>query len=83
MSARRVFILLAAGVVVILGALWFASQQHLEKATLAGDLVLPGLEKSLNDVTEIHLVRGDGTRTTLQKRPAAWIVGNPFTEITW
>jgi hypothetical protein len=75
MSARRVCILLVAGVVVILGALWVTSQRHLEKATLAGELVLPGLEKSVNDVTEIHLVKGDGVRTTLQKRPADWIVG--------
>jgi len=54
--------------------LWLASQRHLEKATLAGDVVLPGLEKSLNDVTEVHLAKGDGTRTTLQKRPGSWLV---------
>jgi len=75
MSARRVLILLLAGVLVILGAMWLASQRHLEKATLAGDVVLPGLEKSLNAVTEIHLLKGDGTRTTLKRRPAEWIVG--------
>jgi hypothetical protein len=74
-NARRVFLLLSAGILVILGALWLASQRHLEKATLAGDVVLPGLEKALNDVTEIHLVKGDGTRTTLKKRPAEWLVG--------
>ena len=75
MTARRVVILLIAGVVVILGSLWLAAQRHLEKATLAGDFVLPGLEKSLNDVTEIQLAKGDGTRTTLKKRPADWLVG--------
>jgi Domain of unknown function (DUF4340) len=74
-NARRVFLLLSAGILVILAALWLASQRHLEKATLAGDVVLPGLEKALNDVTEIHLVKGDGTRTTLKKRPAEWLVG--------
>jgi hypothetical protein len=75
MTARRVVILLIAGVVVILGSLWLASQRHLEKATLAGDVVLPGLEKSVNDVTEIHLMKGDGTHTTLKKRAADWLVG--------
>jgi hypothetical protein len=75
MTARRVAILLIAGVVVILGSLWLASQRHLEKATLAGDLVLPGLQKSLNQVTEVHLVKGDGTRTTLKRRSADWLVG--------
>ena len=74
MTARRVFILLIAGVVVIAGALWLASQRHLEKATLAGDFVLPGLAKSLNSVTEIHLSKGDGTRTTLKKGVSDWIV---------
>jgi Domain of unknown function (DUF4340) len=61
--------------VVILGSLWLASQRHLEKATLAGDVVLPGLEKSVNEVSEIHLVKGDGTRTTLKKRASDWLVG--------
>jgi Domain of unknown function (DUF4340) len=74
MTPRRVLLLLIAGVIVIAGSLWLASQRHLEKATLAGDLVLPGLQKSLNDVTEIHLTKGDGTRTTLKKNATDWIV---------
>jgi hypothetical protein len=73
-TPRRVFILLIAGIVVIAGSLWLASQRHLEKATLAGDLVLPGLEKSLNDVTAVHLAKGDGTRTTLKKGATDWVV---------
>jgi hypothetical protein len=75
MTARRVLILLIAGIVVIAGSLWLASQRHLEQATLAGDLVLPGLQKSLNDVTEVDLSKGDGTRTTLKKGPTDWSVG--------
>jgi Domain of unknown function (DUF4340) len=74
MTPRRVLLLLIAGVIVIAGSLWLASQRHLEKATLAGDLVLPGLEKSLNDVTEIRLTKGDGTRTTLKKNATDWVV---------
>lgn len=74
MTPRRVLLLLIAGVIVIAGSLWLASQRHLEKATLAGDLVLPGLEKALNDVTEIHLTKGDGTRTTLKKSATDWVV---------
>jgi hypothetical protein len=74
MTPRRVLLLLIAGVIVIAGSLWLASQRHLEKATLAGDLVLPGLQKSLNDVTEIHLTKGDGTRTTLRKSATDWVV---------
>ena len=74
MTPRRVLILLIAGVLVIAAALWLASQRHLEKATLAGDLVLPGLEKSVNTATEIHLMKGDGTRTTLKKGAIDWVV---------
>jgi hypothetical protein len=75
MSTRRVLLLLSAGILVILGALWLASQRHLEKATLVGEVVLPGLQKALNDVTEIHLAKGDGTRSTLKRRPGEWLVG--------
>src|ERR1700685_1215907 len=74
MTPRRVLLLLIAGVIVIAGSLWLASQRHLEKATLAGDLVLPGLQKSLNDVSEIHLAKGDGTRVTLKKGATDWLV---------
>ena len=34
-----------------------ASRRHLEHATLAGDLVLPGLERSVNAVSEVDLRR--------------------------
>jgi hypothetical protein len=74
MTPRRVLILLIAGILVIAAALWLASQRHLEKATLAGDLVLPGLEKSVNTASEIHLMKGDGTRTTLKKGAIDWVV---------
>jgi hypothetical protein len=73
-TPRRVAILLIAGVIVIAGSLWLASQRHLEPATLAGDAVLPGLQKSLNDVTEIHVAKGDGTHTTLKKGATDWRV---------
>ncbi len=58
MTPQRVLLLLVAGVVVIAGSLWISAQRHLERATLAGDAVLPGLEKSLNAITEIHLSQG-------------------------
>jgi hypothetical protein len=73
-TPRRVVILLIAGVIVIAGSLWLASQRHLEPATLAGAAVLPSLQKSLNDVTEIHLAKGDGTHTTLKRGSTDWRV---------
>src|ERR1700719_4227427 len=74
MTARRVAVLLAAGLAVIVFAIWVASKRHLERATLSGDLVLPGLERSANAVTEVDLAKGDGTRTSLKRNSAGWDV---------
>ena len=75
MTPRRVGVLLACGLAVIAFAIWLSSRRHLEHATLAGDLVLPGLEHSVNSVTEVDLRRGDGTRTSLRKASVGWVVG--------
>lgn len=74
MTARRVLILLAAGIVVIAFAIWLSSRRNLERATAAGDLVLPGLESALNSVTEVRLTKGDQTHTTLKKGASDWVV---------
>ncbi len=75
MSSRRVAWLLAAAVAVIAFAIWLSSRRHLERATLAGDLVLPGLEHTVNAVTQVELRKGDGTHATVKKDSAGWIVG--------
>ena len=75
MTPRRVALLLAFGLGLIVFAIWLSSRRHLEHATLAGDLVLPGLEEQVNTVSEVDLRRGDGTRTTLKKASAGWVVG--------
>lgn len=75
MTARRVVLLLVAGLIIIAFAIWLSSKRHLERATQAGDLVIPGLEKALNGVTVVRLTKGDETRTTLKKGASNWIVG--------
>jgi len=75
MTPRRVLILLAAGLIIIAFAVWLSSKRHLERATQAGDLVLPGLEAALNSVTEVRLTKGDETHATLKKGAADWVVG--------
>jgi hypothetical protein len=76
MTARRVTILLIAGVLVIVLAVWLSSKRQVERGTLAGDPVVAGLEKSaLNSITEVRLSKGDGTRTTLKKGATDWSVG--------
>jgi hypothetical protein len=74
MTPRRVLVLLCCGVALVVAAIWLASQRHLEHATLAGDLVLPGLEHSVTAVTEVDLRRGDGTHTSLKKESSGWVV---------
>ena len=74
MGPQRVVVLLVAGLAVLAGAIWLASTRHLERATLAGDLVLPGLEQGVNTVTEVDLNKADGARTTLKKDGSAWTV---------
>ncbi len=75
MTPRRVATLLVAGFIVIVFAVWLSSKRHLERATSAGDPVLPGLERALNSITEVRLAKGDETRTTLKKGAAGWTVG--------
>ncbi len=53
-------------------AIWLSSLRHLERATLSGDLVLPGLEQAVNTVTEIRLRKGDGTHATLRRARTSW-----------
>jgi hypothetical protein len=74
MNARRVAWLLFAGLVVIGFAIWVSSLRHLERATLAGDLVLPGLEHAVNTVSEVRLHKADDTHVTLQKSASGWMV---------
>jgi hypothetical protein len=76
MNARRVTWLLLAGIVVIAFAIWLSSLRHLERATLSGDLVLPGLEHGVNNVSEVRLRKADDTHVTLKKADTGgWFVG--------
>jgi hypothetical protein len=74
MTPRRAALLLAGGLALIVFAIWLSSRRHLEHATLAGDLVLPGLEQKVNTVSELDLRRGDGTHTSLKKASVGWVV---------
>lgn len=66
--------MLLAGILLIGIAIWLSSQRHLDRATLAGDLVLPGLQTAVNSVSEIRLTKGDQTHATLKKGTNDWEV---------
>lgn len=74
MGPQRVLVLVVVGLGVLGAAIWLASTRHLERATLTGDLVLPGLEQGVNSVTEVDLKKSDGTHTTLKKDTTTWTV---------
>ncbi|MBV9343552.1 MAG: DUF4340 domain-containing protein [Gammaproteobacteria bacterium] len=74
MSARRVLGLLVAAVLIIAFAIWVSSLRHLERATLSGDLVLPGLARAVNTVTTVRLQKAGDTHTTLKRQDGGWVV---------
>ena len=73
MCARRVVALLVAGLAIIAFAIWLSLLRHLERATLTGDLVLPGLEQAVASVTELQLHRLE-QHATLLAADGAWRV---------
>jgi Domain of unknown function (DUF4340) len=74
MTARRVTLLFAIGIVIIALAAWVASRSQTGESSIAGTSVLPGLERSVNDVTEIRITKADNTRTTLDRKTTDWTV---------
>jgi hypothetical protein len=74
MTARRVTLLFAIGIVVIALAAWMSSRSQSGQDSVAGTPVLPGLESAVNDVTQIRITKADGTRTTLDRNATDWTV---------
>jgi hypothetical protein len=73
MTPRRVVGLLIASAVIIAVAFWVSSRNR-HPAPVAGQPVLEGLKAAVNDVTELRIAKGDGTRVTLRRQPATWEV---------
>ncbi|HTY50112.1 MAG TPA: DUF4340 domain-containing protein [Steroidobacteraceae bacterium] len=74
-SQRNLVVLGAAGVAAMALALWAASAHRNGEAMQSGGSVLPGFTDRVNTVTEVHIFKGDGTRTTLTRTPTGWLVG--------
>lgn len=75
MTGRRVGTLLVAAVVVVALGLWVSSRKGTPADAGIGQPVLKTLKTQLNEVTEVRVSRGDGSKTTLKKQPTGWIVG--------
>jgi Domain of unknown function (DUF4340) len=76
MNARRVAWALAAAVVLVVFAIWLSSRRHLERSIVAGELVLPGLEQVVNEVTSVRLRKADNVHATLNRSGEVWSVAD-------
>jgi len=74
MTARRVMLLFAIGIVVIAAAVWMSSRNQAGGDSIAGTKVLPGLESSVNDITEVRITKAGGTQATLDRKATDWVV---------
>jgi len=75
MTARRVTLLFAIGIVIIALAAWISSRSQTGSDSVANTRVLPGLESSLNDVTRIRITKAGNVQATLDRRSTDWLVG--------
>lgn len=74
MTARRVSILFAIGIVIIALAVWVSSRSESGESPIVGTLVLPGLQSSLNKVTEVRITKAGKSGTTLKREATDWVV---------
>jgi hypothetical protein len=74
MTARRVTLLFAMGIAVLVLAVWMSGRSQSARDSIVGSKVLPGLESSVNDVTQIRITKADRTQTTLERKATEWIV---------
>jgi hypothetical protein len=70
--APLVWLAVAAAAVVAAGLVVTRSREGGDPA--AGRPVLEELQAALNDVTEVRITRGDGSRATLRRRSSDWVV---------
>ena len=74
MTARRVTLLFVIAIAIIALAAWVSSRSQTGRDPLAGSVVLPGLQASLNDVTQIRITKADQAQATLDRHATDWIV---------
>jgi hypothetical protein len=67
---------LIAATALVVFAIWLSSRRHLERSIVAGDLVLPGLEHSVNEVTSVRLRKANDVHATLSKAGDVWSVAD-------
>ncbi len=74
MRQRHLTILFAVSLAVLAVAVWVAQRAQYGGASIAGTLVLPGLEHDLNAVTRVRITGAGGKHATLVKGASHWMV---------
>jgi hypothetical protein len=74
MTGRRVGVLLIVAIAVIVLGTWLSSRTSAPPESGAGEPVLKLLSSQLNEVTEVRIAKGDGSKVTLRRRPTDWMV---------
>ena len=74
MSQRHLAILFAVSLAVLGLAVWVAHRAQRGSASIAGTVVLRGLEANLNAVTEVRITGPGGKEVTLVKGARRWMV---------
>jgi hypothetical protein len=74
MNQKKTLILASLTVIVLAAGVWLSLQRSREQANLGGTEVFADLEKSLGEIGEIRLSKGDGSRATLRKGAEGWQV---------
>jgi hypothetical protein len=74
MKANKTMVLGVAAAVLLLAGLFLTLNRASQQADLGGGVVFADLQPALGNVQEIHLSKGDGSRTTLRKDASGWTV---------
>jgi hypothetical protein len=74
MNPRTLLALGSSALLVVLAAVYVSKRSGPERSTPADQRVLASLADSLDGVSEVRLLRGDGAATTLQRRDNGWLI---------
>jgi uncharacterized protein DUF4340 len=74
MNRKRLAILAAISAVLLGAGISLLAHRENQQSEQAGAVLFPDLKSSLDEVSEIRLSKGDGSRTTLRKQDGGWTV---------
>jgi hypothetical protein len=73
-KTSKTLILAVAAAVLLAAGLYLSLHRSSQHADLGGSAVFADLRSALGEIQEIRLSKGDGSRTTLRKEAAGWMV---------